>query len=295
MRRFGLLSAVGVFAALTAVLLLARRAPAVLLLDGVVERRTVPVISTTGGVVSEVLMREGAQVGAGEVIVRLDDPDLRAYLNDIERAEQFRRTGDRRFNTMARINPEARATLLQMHPDRQRAESDYVAALEAYDRAAPAGKAAAKDRLDHAANQRTRVARELSDIFSLRETAENAVSTLQKRVDALRSRMDALNVKAPVAGSIDLLELHPGDRVLPGRPVALLGEQGQLYADLVIAPPARVFAMLPEGKRVPCRSEPLRRTLAHPALETRPMTRILLPAGTSLKPGTRLQFAIETQ
>jgi multidrug resistance efflux pump len=293
MRRILSISAVGAFAALTAVLLLARRNPAVTLLEGVAERRTVPVVTATGGIVTEVLTREGARVRKDEVIVRLDDPELRAYLRDLERTEQLRVTGDRRWKAAARTPAEARAMFLQMHPDRQRAESDYVAALGNYDRAAPEERAAAKARLDRASDERTRVARELSDAFPRAGTVAPAFADLRKRVDMLRSRVDDLNVKAPLTGSIDLLQLRPGDRVLPGRPVALLGDESQVYSDLMISAPARVFAVMPDGERLPCRTEPLPGRHGLTALETRPMTRVLLPGGKSIEPGTVLHFAVE--
>ena len=109
----------------------------------------------------------------------------------------------------------------------------------------------------------------------------------------LRSRVDDLNVKAPLTGSIDLLQLRPGDRVLPGRPVALLGDERQVYSDLMISAPARVFAVMRDGERLPCRTEPLPGRSGLTALETRPMTRVLLPVGKSIEPGTVLHFAVE--
>ena len=189
------------------------------------------------GKVREVLAHAGDRVEQGAVLVRFDAKDLETRLLGLRRAaaavEGVLRSGE----SLARIPPQARQYLTELHPDTQRAEQEYVDALAASQRVPAIGHTAAKARLERAAEERIRVRRELGRMFSAaipRAAWRPALQEINSTAGELEKLLKDTQVTAPEGATVDVLEVRAGDEVLPGQPVAVLVSANEYSMELKI-------------------------------------------------------------
>jgi HlyD family secretion protein len=203
-----------------------------LLLSGSIEARDAEVGSLVGGRVLAVHADEGARVAAGQPLVTLETDLIGHQIREQEaRVEEARanlartRRGPRQ-EEVAR----ARAEWENAEKDRQRLESlmkDGVIGRQQYDAAATKARTAEELYRELARGSRP------EDIAA----AEAAYQREQGRLAYLNRQKEEAVVRAPSAGTIEALDLRPGDIVGPNQPVARILEPGQLWVRVFVPEP----------------------------------------------------------
>ncbi len=79
------------------------------------------------------------------------------------------------------------------------------------------------------------------------EQAKAARDAAQAALEAIRRQKEELSIKSPIDGTIEALELQPGDMVAPGAPVLSMLDQNHLWVR-AFAPQTRVGMQI--GQRV---------------------------------------------
>ena len=247
---------------------------------GVLERRLVPVGIRLGGTVRQILVSEGATVKKGQVLVQMDDAELRAKYASMQSAMQSSQAS-------ARALASVRGLLIRIHPDIQTADRDYVAALEQFDSSAPPDRRAAQARLDAAARNRVNVRSRIS------QQLQGPSASLLREARETLSRMDALlgetAIRAPADGIIEIMQIKAADVLPPFSSVAALAT-GEAWVEIqtaeALVPGALLKARLDGSAQVlDCRVESARRNRSAQAFTVR----VLLPKGL---PGTSATFSL---
>jgi len=83
--------------------------------------------------------------------------------------------------------------------------------------------------------------------------AEGAVRAAEADVVAARARLDETVVRAPSAGVVTALDLHPGDLVAPGASIATIDEAGNPYVRIYV--PQEKLGRVTVGARLDVRSD----------------------------------------
>lgn len=224
-----------------------QKRPRPLVVSGIVEADEIRVGSRVGGRVAKVHVREGQAVAAGAVLIELEAFDQDARLREAEaqaagkRAEREKlKAGPRKQEIGA---ADARLKLAQAQ--QALAESNYKRLAASFE-----SKAASRDELDQASNelkvaQSTVVVRQ-EELDELKEgtraeeieAASAAATAAEATVDVLKQYRAELTVKAPVAGTVEAMELQPGDLVAANAPVLSLLDESTL----------RIRAFVPENR-----------------------------------------------
>lgn len=221
-------------------------------IEGRMEPEVAVASAALGGKVESVLVRRGQSVKAGQVLVRFDARELDQRLSQAEAA--LRQAPAEVIATTAsfveRVPPATWASLLQSDPARLVAEQEYVAALAAFE---GERTASARVRLRRAEAQRVSAYQRADELRpQTLSKLENMRAEAQKTIRWLATQRDRLEVRSPVNGTVELLELAPGDTVLPGAAVALI----DLPHRWVVTAPGRhasgtpVDLQLPGGTRL---------------------------------------------
>jgi membrane fusion protein YbhG len=206
--------------------------PSELVLSGAIEARDIEVGSLLGGRVVAVHADEGDHVGKGQALVTFETDMV-----DLQMDEQRARVEEANAN-LARVlrgprdEERERARVEWEHAERERARLDAlrkegIVARQQYDDAAARAATLLKtfeqlqrgSRAEDIAAARAAVAREEGHLRYLqRQRAESVVT-------------------APAEGTVETLDLRPGDLVAAGRPVATLLEPGQLWVRVYVPEP----------------------------------------------------------
>lgn len=221
-------------------------------LSGQVQPATSLYISAIeGGVVEERLVEEGAMVEAGEVIVRLSNPNLSLSILDSEAqlAEKQNFLRNTRI-TMEQDRLSLARELLQVELEvgrkRRRAEQyrtlyaeelcaqeDYLAAEEDY-----------KLALGNAQLIRQRQRQDSLYRGIQVEQMEESLENMRRNLAMVRQRADNLSIKAPISGQLGLLQVEVGQMIGTGSLVGQIHQQGtykitaeidEIYIDRVYA------------------------------------------------------------
>lgn len=286
--------------------------PAAELYSGTVQSPSAAVGSTIGGRVTAVLAQDGARVGAGQVLVRLDDAQLRAQL--AQAREQSRAAAATLADLIAGPRPEeldraraqaaaareafdsARATqAIQIRIARGSLAQAQAQLADARAAAADAAADAGRTRRLYATGDVSAQSRDAADAKAARAAAQvaaaaAAVANARRQVRSVQqtaprasggalatydaaaassallaagsrpqtiaqakaslaaaraaeanaaARLAETVVRAPAAGTIAGLDLHPGDLVAAGAAVATVEEDGEPYVRIFV-PQARV-------------------------------------------------------
>jgi HlyD family secretion protein len=203
-----------------------------LLLAGTIESRDVEVGSLVGGRVAAVHVDEGATVTKGQPIVTFETDLL-----DLQMQQQKARVGETEA-ALARVlaGPRAeerdRARVQWEEAERERRRlaalrEEGVVSRQDYDTAAAKAETAHQSYLELARGSRP------EDIAAARASVERERQQL-RYLD--RQRQETV-VAAPAAGTIESIDLRPGDLVAANRPVARILEPGQLWVRVYVPEP----------------------------------------------------------
>lgn len=237
--------------------------PAPLQVNGRIEADRIVVAPKLAGRVVELTVREGAQVEAGQLLVRLDDRTLRARVDQARAAD---RTLEAQVAALARglavLRAEsaigitaARSRVQAADAEQQRAEAaaaqharDHRRAqelsglgfigpqaleqsalalrqAEAQRQATTAQRAQAADALRDAALAPQRVAAREAEIEVVRARRQEAAAALAE----VSSALDDLAIRAPAAGTVTGRFTELGEVVQPGAPLLELTDLSRLY------------------------------------------------------------------
>jgi len=224
------------------------RKPRELRFSGTIEARTVNVGSLAGGRVARVLIDEGSQVTAGQLIAQLETETV-----DRQIAEQQAAIQASQANLAKAVNgprpaeiAKAQATAAndEQNREHQLALFHYgIISKQLYDDAATRAKTSADDlRL---LQQGTRK----EDIAVARAQTEQQQRHL---AELLKQRSEA-DVKSTVNGVVQSFGLRPGDIVAPNQAVAEILESDQLWVRIFV--PETMLGLVKVGMPVKVRTD----------------------------------------
>lgn len=250
--------------------------------SGYVEATEVRVAAEAAGRLVEVLVEEGRQVKAGDVLVRIDTADAEIALQRAQAEREHAAAQLRLVRAGARVEDvrQARAQASSARADIAAAEAEVKAAGDDLQRfeallAANAGSrkqrddaaaraAVAKARLD-AARERARAADETVAKLragSRREeiaAAEARLSAADAQVSALQKAVGDAVVTSPVTGTVTSKLVDTGETVPRGAPVAVISDLVHAWANVYVDEPLvprlnlgqQVTLMTDAGQQVP--------------------------------------------
>jgi HlyD family secretion protein len=198
-------------------------------------------IATGGGRVDAVLVEVGARVAAGELLVRVEQPELRRRLQAAEAAESAEREKLQSavpLTDRTRRLQEAELTREAEHVARRVAALSDRLATAAADDSDRLGDVA---ELAEAQGQQAALARRRIELQQLARAdaliASQSLSDLHLRTEALRvEHAENSEIRSPVDAVVAEVAIFAGDTVAPGQPVIRLEPSGV---------PASVVAYLP--------------------------------------------------
>lgn len=184
---------------------------------------TIQLSAIEGGMVSEKLVEEGAEVHQGDVIVKLKNTMLN--LNILDSEAQLAEKQNFLRNTLVSMEQE-RLSLKkerlqldmdvarkkrkyeqykQLSGDKMVSKEDYLQAQEDYDFALNSRKLVAERQKQDSIYRSIQV-----------KQMEESLQNMRKNLILVRQRVDNLNIKAPVNGQLGLLEVEIGQSVATG-------------------------------------------------------------------------------
>ena len=200
-----------------------------LLLSGTVESRDVGVGSLVGGRVASVEVEEGEEVTAGQLLVTLESDFVDIQIREQEAAVARTRAALERVTTGPRREELRRARIAWEDAERERRRlgalrAESVIGQQQYDSAA-----ARADAAHETLEELTRGSRS-EDVSESRA----AVAQAEGRLDYLKRQRAEMEVRAPAAGRIEVLDLRPGDLVGAGQPFLTLLEPEELWVRVYV-------------------------------------------------------------
>jgi HlyD family secretion protein len=214
-----------------------RRAPAAKI-SGFVEAYEIRVGSRVGGRVAKVLVLEGQKVKSGETLIELEPFDLNE-----RRAEAAAQLAGKRADLERLKNGPRAQEIASAEAQMRQAQAQVVvtAATEKRMRNSFEHQATSADELDNAiAAARSAVATlevrkqalELLKIGTRPEeiaAAQAAVAATEATLAALDKQVGELVVKAPLDGTIEAVEIRPGDLIAANAPSLTVMDTSQLW------------------------------------------------------------------
>ena len=209
-----------------------RPQPIELVLAGSLEARTVEVGSLVGGRVARVLVDEGDRVQPGQVLIELEGDLL-----ELQIGEQKAAIDEAQANL-------AKTTQGPRNEEVRRAENDWQAAKTDRERFESLWKSGVTAKRDFD----TAAVREANALETLRQAQRGgrsedrsagraAVERLNQRLGYLERQKKELAIIAPAAGTVEALDLRPGDLVAPNQAALALLEDGQLWVRVYVPEP----------------------------------------------------------
>jgi len=197
--------------------------------SGTIEARDADIGSLMGGRVSEVLVEEGDSVRAGETLVRFD-----RYLLDPRIKEQESRIAQMRANLERvergpRREEIERARINYEHAEKERVRQETllkqgVGIQATYDETAAAAEVAKQQWEELKRGSRS------EDV----QAARAQLSAEENTLAMLHRQVEESEVKAPADGTIQTMDLRPGDMIAPNQPVAVLLESNELWVRVFV-------------------------------------------------------------
>ena len=189
-----------------------------------VEGHVIPILTRVGGFVAEVAVEENQSVRAGQLLVRIDDRDLEARLEqtegDLANALAVAGAGGRPGQAAAQLEA-ARAAVAQAQASVQRSEDDLkryrslagrgIVSRQQLD-AAETGAVAARAALQAAGDQ------VLAEQAALRGAGSRAVAARAAR-DQTALMLSYARITAPVEGVVSRKSVEVGQLVAVGQPL----------------------------------------------------------------------------
>ncbi|WP_245593244.1 efflux RND transporter periplasmic adaptor subunit [Deinococcus frigens] len=213
------------------------------------------VATQSGGTVTRVLVGEGEQVGAGAVVVQLDDTQQRQALENaklqVQQAQinlqQTRNTAANAGASLTSAVSSAEATLAQARQNAGSAETLYgLGGISLADlQAARATLAQAQSGLSAARNNLAQNGRSAQGSVPLQQVA---LETAQAGVGQAEENLARTGVRAPFAGIVASIAAKAGEFAGQGAPVFRLVDPGSIRAKFSV-PSSDAFA-LADGTRL---------------------------------------------
>jgi multidrug resistance efflux pump len=195
---------------------------------------TVLVATKSGGVVAEVFGKAGDRVAKGSLLLRMETGPLSEQRLHLSSALRVTRAALQSSKELSVLPAGLRSAVIEVHPDVTAAEDRYVRAVAALDRA---NSSSAQAEWNLASAERTAVRERLSRSLS----AAGATNDLAAMIPLLEGRIRDIDqilaesdVRATADGVIDILDLHAGDRLLPGNPAAVLVLPGEYFCEFPV-------------------------------------------------------------
>lgn len=212
-------------------------------------QRDSQVATQSGGTVTRVLAEEGEQVGAGAVVVQLDDTGQRQALDNarlqVQQAQinlqQTRSSAENADASLTAAVTSAEATLAQARQNAQSAETLYgLGGISLSDlQAARSALAQAQSGLSAARNNLEQNGRSAQGSVPLQQVA---LETAQAGVRQAEENLARTAVKAPFAGTVANISARVGEFAGQGTPVFRLVDPGSIRAKFSV-PSSDAFAL----------------------------------------------------
>jgi len=176
-----------------------------------------------GGTVAEVLVAEGAQVTPGQVLVRLENGDILARLNQAEAGLAKAKAA------LASTRASEQVNLTQAKADFETAQTDYERTQALFDQ-----EAVSRQQLEQAkaAYQKAEARLRQAEVDSLQSgkgagsiaMAEADVEVAQAALDQARSALDQSELQAPFAATVAAIDARVGEFISPGVPIVRVAD-----------------------------------------------------------------------
>ena len=205
--------------------------PEPLLVQGEVDATRLDIAARVDGRVAEIPVERGQDVGAGAVLVRIDNPETIAQLAQMSAAKVVAAA------QLANINAGTRAEVIAAQKAAlERAQASVVLAQKTYDRIRELAEHgnAPQARLDQATDSLHESERMVDQAKSAyeqavngytkeeREIAEASVEKAAADIKEVQSIVDQMVVYAPLASQVYQRNVEPGEYVSPGVPLVTL-------------------------------------------------------------------------
>jgi len=158
--------------------------------DAAIDGRQVKLSSKMLGRIRTVTAAEGEKVHAGQVLITLDDSDLRAQEGQALASLAYARSN----LTVARVSMD-------------RTSEDFDRARNLY-----SAQATTKENLDHAQ-------RGLEAATAQYNLAQTAVDTANAQLQGIETLLTNVRISTPIDGTVEKVTLNPGDLVQPGQTI----------------------------------------------------------------------------
>jgi membrane fusion protein YbhG len=210
-----------------------RRRDEPLLLSGSIEARDAAVGSLLGGRVRVVHVEEGSRVAAGQPLVTLETDLIDAQIREQQASVEQARAQMERVLRGPREEERARARAEAENAERERRRLEAlltqgIIGRQEYDAAATRARVAQEAYRELARGSRP------EEIAAARA----AVKREEERLAYLQRQREEAVVRASVAGTVEVLDLRPGDLVAPQQAVARILEPGQLWVRVYVPEPS---------------------------------------------------------
>lgn len=192
---------------------------------------TVQLSPLENGIVEKLVVEEGAMVKAGDVIVRLNNPQLN--LSILESEASLAEKENLLRNTLVQMEQQKldlQKERLQLNLDLERKERKYRQNERLYKEKLIAREdyLQAKEDYELAQRQRTLVAERQKQDSIYRsiqvENMEESLASMRRNMTLVRQRVDNLDVKSPVAGQLGSLDIVLGQSVSNGMKVGQVND-----------------------------------------------------------------------
>lgn len=204
----------------------------------------------TSGNVVEVLVDEGDVVRRGQLLLRLDEAEERAAVEQARAAVEEAKARLERLRTVGL--PQADAGLAQAAAEYEQARKQWerYRSLHAQGALSDSSLDEAQRRLEAAEAQRRRAAVEKQGLASggaEMRVAAAAVANAEATLSLAEARLARTQLLAPADGVVLLRDVEPGDAVQPGRELLAVGAAGK--TEIEIEPDERNLAQLEVGQQ----------------------------------------------
>jgi multidrug efflux pump subunit AcrA (membrane-fusion protein) len=203
-----------------------------------IEPLSVTQTSKIGGVVAEVMVQEGKRVAEGQLLLRFESAELRQRRTALTSALSAVRAALDSSRATGALPLSVRPLLVDVHPEVNAAEERYVQALTRLDRAGAEDRIRAQADVEKAAADRIGARRRVSQILAKSIGTSGTGSVLTTMEDQLRVLDQAIaetEVRAPAGSIVEILDVRPGDRILPGAPAVIVALAGEYFCEFPVA------------------------------------------------------------
>jgi HlyD family secretion protein len=175
--------------------------------NGHIEGTEVRVASEVTGRVIDSTLVEGKAIKAGDLLVRIDDTDLRIQLTQAQAAKA----------DLERLQSRQEAELEPLHHHLATAQSDLVR----YRTLAQSG-VATPQRVEQAENAFQEAQRQVTSLEGQISATAALLAVARQRADLAQTQIEKAEIKAPISGVILVKAIEVGEFATPGKPIAVL-------------------------------------------------------------------------